>query len=286
MTPEELERRRNVIGASEVGLLFGLPSFGGRTLSDLWFEKKYGTEGSKGTASTKAGLRLESAVLEFAEERLGMPVIDRQLWLTRGPNAATLDGRTCATDVVEAKTHGILWQQRNPDEVWGPDGSDEIPDAYLLQVQCQMLVSGANIGKLAALIGGLGWRMYFVQPHSQLQAEISRRSTEFIQSLAADVAPEEAPTLETLKRLRRQPNKVIERSEELDALWAKLEEAKAVATASKDASESLQRALLAKLADAEAAETAGGLITYYEQTRKETIQAASTFRVLRFKKGA
>jgi hypothetical protein len=30
MSPEELERRRSVVGASEVGLLFGLPSFGGR----------------------------------------------------------------------------------------------------------------------------------------------------------------------------------------------------------------------------------------------------------------
>jgi len=94
MTPEELSRRRSVVGASEVGLLFGLPSFGGRTVSDLWFEKKFGTvHGGKGNASTKLGNKLEPVVLEMAEERLGTLIVDRQKWVTRGSNGATLDGR-------------------------------------------------------------------------------------------------------------------------------------------------------------------------------------------------
>jgi hypothetical protein len=64
MNEQELERRRPVVGASEVGLLFGLPAFGGRTASDLWYEKKFGTiRGGTGNASTNLGTKLEPVVL-------------------------------------------------------------------------------------------------------------------------------------------------------------------------------------------------------------------------------
>lgn len=285
MSPEELERRRRVVGASEVGLLFGLPSFGGRTLSDLWFEKKFGTvSGGKGNASTKLGNKLEPVVLEMAEERLGTLIVDRQKWVTRGSNGATLDGRAENSGaVVEAKTSGILW--RGDQSEWGEDGTDEVPDSYLVQVQAQLLVTGAELGYLAALIGGRGFALFEITPQESLLRAISDKATEFVQSLSSDVPPPEPPQLETLKRIRRQPDKVLPGCDQIDELWQQIEEAKASAKASEQSKDLVQRKLLALLGDAEAAECSGGLITYYEQSRKESLVAASTFRVLRFAKG-
>lgn len=285
MSPEELERRRSVVGASEVGLLFGLPSFGGRTLSDIWFEKKFGTvSGGKGNASTKLGNKLEPVVLEMAEERLGTLIVDRQKWATRGSNGATLDGRAENSGaVVEAKTSGILW--RGDQSEWGEDGTDEVPDSYLVQVQAQLLVTGAELGYLAALIGGRGFALFEITPQESLLRAISDKATEFVQSLSSDVPPPEPPQLETLKRIRRQPDKVLPGCDQIDELRQQLEEAKASAKASEQSKDLVQRKLLALLGDAEAAECSGGLITYYEQSRKESLVAASTFRVLRFAKG-
>lgn len=285
MTPKELERRRKVVGASEVGLLFGLPSFGGRTVSDLWFEKKYGTShGGKGNASTTLGTKLEPVILAEAEDRLGVKIVDRQKWVTFGCNGATLDGRVENNGaLVEAKTAGILW--RGDQSEWGEDGSDEVPDSYLVQVQAQLLVTGAELGYLAALIGGRGFAMYQIAPNDALQGAIAIRSNSFIASLDSDAAPEAPPQLETLKRIKRQPSKILPQSDEISELWEQLTAAKAGSKFAKETEETIQRKLLAKLGDAEAAECSGGLITYYEQSRKECVMAASKFRVLRFAKG-
>lgn len=286
MTPEELERRRTVVGASEVGLLFGLPSFGGRALSDLWFEKKYGTVGnSKGNASTSLGTKLEPVVLAAAEERLGVTIVDRQKWMQLGNNAATLDGRIEGGGaVVEAKTSGIIGPT-HLDE-WGEEWSDSFPDMYLIQLQTQLLVTGAETGYLAALIGGRGFVMYESLPHPVLMKTIQLKSTEFIASLSNETPPEEPPQLETLKRIRRQPEKILPRCDAIEELYQQFEEAKALSKAATDDKEHIQRKLLAMLGDAEAAECRGGMITYFEQSRKESFVAASTFRVLRFKNGA
>lgn len=286
MTPEELERRRTVVGASEAALLFGLPSFGGRTLSDLWWEKKYGTVGnSKGNASTSLGTKLEPVVLAAAEERLGVTIVDRQKWMQLGNTAATLDGRIEGGGaVVEAKTSGIIGPTHLNE--WGEEWSDNFPECYLIQLQTQLLVTGAETGYLAALIGGRGFVMYESLPHPVLMKTIQLKSTEFIASLANETPPEEPPQLETLKRIRRQPEKVFPRCDVIEELYQQFEEASALSKAAVSDKEHLQRKLLAAMCDCEAAECRGGLLTYYEQSRKESFVAASTFRVLRFKKGA
>lgn len=285
LTQEEFERRRVVVGASEVGLLFGLPAFGGKTLSDLWFEKKYGTvSGSKGNASTALGTRLEPVILSAAEDRLGTAIIDRQKWVIKGSNGATLDGRLESTGaVIDAKTSGIIGPNHLAE--WGDDGSDDVPDSYLLQIQAQMLVTGAELGWLAALIGGRGFAMFQIQPQAALMQAIQTKSEAFIASLDSEEPPAEPPQLDTLKRIRRQPEKVLPRSSELDQLYERFEQVNATAKDAEKSKEQLQRQLLAMLGDAEAAECNGGLLTYFQQSRKESVTPASTFRVMRFQKG-
>lgn len=282
MTPAELERRRTVVGASEAGLLFGLKAFGGKTIADMDYEKRYGLEREwKGNKSTDFGNKFEATVLEIAEERLGSLIIDRQKWVTRDCNAATLDGRVASCgSVIDAKTSGIFGPSTQ--DQWGDELTDSIPDFYNVQLQAQMLVTGAELAYLAALIGGRGFALFQVQPSRELQAEIAKRSAEFIASLSTDVVYPEPPQLDTLKRIRRQPNKVVTIS---DDLKERFDEAKANAKIADETKELIQREVLAALGDAEAAECSDGMFTYFQQSRKESFVAASTFRVLRFKKG-
>lgn len=282
VTPADAEwhaRRREVYTASDMGVLFGLPGFGGRTLSDVWWEKKYPTENSKGTLSTRLGTKLESVVLDEAEEHVGR-IINRQAWLCDGQIGATIDGQVEIDGrPTEAKTSGLLWK---PDDEWG-EGIDDIPPAIALQVQCQIFLTKTDSGLVPALIGGRGFMLYEIPRHDGLIAEMRRKVAEFLATLTSDTPPLDPPQLETLKRIKRQPNKIVSQTPELDELYSKFEEAQYDSKTAIDRKESLQRQILAKLGDAEAAECQGGLITYFEQSRKETYVAASKFRVMRFK---
>lgn len=284
MTPEELERRRKVVGASEVALLFGLDAYGGKTVSDMFFEKKYGIVNSQGNEATYWGNKLEEIVLDEAEQRLGTKIIDRQKWLRVGDVGATLDGRLESSGaVIDAKTSGIV----GPGNLsqWGDEMTDSIPENYLVQIQAQLLVTGAELGYIAALIGNRGFSIFQIAPHAGLMDAIQAKATEFIASLAGDTPPVEPPQLDTLKRIRRQPNKIVPQSAELDDLYEKFKRCQGRSKKANDIKELRQRQILSVLGDAEAAECQGGLITYYEQSRKECVMAASKFRVLRFTKG-
>ena len=287
MTPEELERRRTVVGASEAGLLFGLKAFGGKTIADMDFEKRYGMEReSKGNQSTDFGKKFEKDVLDWAEEKLESQIIDRQKWLTLGCNGATLDGRVeeCGA-VIDAKTSGIFGPSKLSE--WGDELSDSIPEFYIVQLNAQMLVTGAELAYLAALIGGRGFAMFRAEPSQGLMAEIERRSREFILSLSTDVVYPEPPQLDTLKRIRRDPGKTLPRSDRTDELWERLSEAKASAKTSDEAKELAERKWYAAMQDADAVQVPDGLFTYLERTvqYKPKLASEATFRFPFLKKG-
>jgi putative phage-type endonuclease len=285
-TPEWYENRKSCVAASECPLIMGIPVYGGRTVSDLWYEKRYGIEkASKGNASTDMGTELEPVVLRYAESKLGT-IVDRQKWFALGPNGGTLDGRVEESGaIVEAKTSGVLGPSKA--NLWGPDDSDEVPDQYLIQVSCQLLVTGAEMAYLAALIGGRGFAMFQIKPDKNLQSFIIEKSNEFLKTLAEDIAPEEPPQLETLKRIRRDPGKVLDRSDRTDELWERLSEAKASAKASEEVKELAERHWYAAMGDADGVRVEGGLFTYLERTvhYKSKLASEATFRYPMFKKG-
>lgn len=51
---------------------------------------------------------------------------------------------------------------------WGPDGSDQVPVNYSVQVQHQMLVMGADFAELAVLICGQDLRVYQFEPNPRV----------------------------------------------------------------------------------------------------------------------
>ncbi len=277
LTPDEIERRRQFITATDVAKLFGKSPWG--SAADVYWDK-VGSRAFTGNAATEAGTLLEPSVVQWAHQQLGGVVAGDWRVHENGINACSLDAMTVAGEPVEAKTSGIVGP--GTPHQWGDEGTDQIPDYYLLQVHAQLMVTGEKRAWVPALIGGRGFVMYRVIANPQLNEAIARVSEQFWREhVEPRIAPDGViPTIETLKYLRRKAGKTVKVDDDLVGEYIA---AKAAESAAKARAEEAQAALLAALGDAEAGESAAGSFTYREQTRKGYTVEESTFRVLRVK---
>lgn len=277
LTQEELDRRRFFVTASDVPAILGKSPW--VNAADVYWSKLRGS-GDKTNDAIEAGNLLEPAVLAWAGQQLGGVVPGDWKVHENGINAASLDGQTMDGEPVEAKTSGIVGPG-SPHQ-WGEAGTDEIPDYYYLQVQAQLLVTGARRAWVPALIGNRGFVMYQVARHERLIATIEAVSVRFWNQVKRQEPPEGViASLGTLSKIRREANKTVDIS---DAAVERYLIAKRMRAAWEDEEEQAKAALLTEFGDADAGRWSGGEFTYFEQSRKETVSKACTFRVLREKK--
>jgi putative phage-type endonuclease len=278
LSQADKERRRKFITATDAVALIGASPWA--NAGDIFIQKTQGVDTFKGNEATDAGSRLEDVVLAWAAERLGP--LNPGDWCVHenGINACTLDSTTVERDVVEAKTSGIVGP--GTPQQWGEDGTDEVPDHVLVQVQAQLLVTGARRAFIPALIGGRGFAMFKVQANIDLQVAIREVSEQFwTEHVLTQTPPEDfRPSLASLRAMRRVPEKVVDVPDEVAQRYLQAKEEEAAA---KEATEIALAELLTSLGDAEGAKWSGGEFSYLEQTRKAHQVKESTFRVLRHK---
>jgi predicted phage-related endonuclease len=73
---------------------------------------------------------------------------------------------------------------------WGPTGSDEFPEGYLVQVLHQMECLQRSVGYLAVLIGGSDFRWYTIRDQPALRAKIVEIEREFWRAVEDCIPPE------------------------------------------------------------------------------------------------
>lgn len=290
LTPEELAARRGRVGASDVAAIMGVPTFANVNAWTVWADKIGSLEDERGSKPwLDEGNRLEPFILNWAERELGE--LDRNVVVfdpTGSRIASTLDGRVKATGVpVEAKTSGIFGPIHGE---WGQDGTDEVPDGYMLQCQTQLLCTGAEVCRLFALLGGRGRVEYQIHPHPKLMLKIRDVAEDFYAEFVVTKRdPREGwadrletahgikltadpcePVLETAKRLKRVKGKVVTLADPEPFLeWDRL---RGVRLDAEKAEKSALGLCLADLGDADAAELPGGVtFTYAEQRTADTI---------------
>lgn len=144
-----LEARRQGIGGSDIAVLLGISKW--RTPFSLWQEKTSTAYVEDGPTSEEAhfGLVLEEVVAREFEERTGKKV--RRCGMLRRDDApwaiASVDRLVVGEDAgLECKTTAG-WRS----EDWL---EDRLPDAYFLQCQWYMYVTGFKRWYIACLIGG------------------------------------------------------------------------------------------------------------------------------------
>jgi len=307
LTQTQLAERRGAIGASDMPAVLGLSRW--RTAYDVWLDKTGQADDAdlSGNEAVELGHALEETVLARAERELGEIWLRQERFLRESDHlAATVDGvRHSDWQPVEAKTAGLVGPLIDS---WGDDETDDIPEPYIIQLHVQMLcMEGQAVGQevtplpdmghLAALLGGRGFRLYDVPRNDDLCEVIitaARRFwTRFVEPaeewmdnlVALQNELDQPPSMDTLKLVRRVPEKVVDLGD--DALpvieqWTAAKEAAKAATAAKEAA---QARVLALLGNAEAATLPDGrALTFFEYTRKGYEVAPSASRTLYLKK--
>ena len=206
LTPAELTARRNYIGGSDAAAILGLNPY--KNITDVYLEKTNQLE-ARATTSRPADLgnRLEPALVQIVADQLNEHVKLNERF-HKDWRSAQVDGWLPGTNqVIEAKCIG-LFNPRFDRTEWGPEGTDEIPLMYLVQVLWQLHVSDAESGFLSALLGGgLGHRTYNIPRNENLITTIDARISDFWHNHVQTRTPPEQPAnLDTYRDVIREPN--------------------------------------------------------------------------------
>lgn len=155
-----MSERPHGMGSTDAAPACGLSPY--KTAYQLWLEKTDQYPGQVQSAAMEWGLRLENAIAQAYTERTGFELVTtppavhfERPWMFASPDRV-VPGHNIR--LVELKTASAYLADE-----WGDDGTDQVPDWYLLQVQHQMEVTGIDRADVAVLIGGQDFRVFHVE---------------------------------------------------------------------------------------------------------------------------
>jgi putative phage-type endonuclease len=254
---------------------------------DIWLDKTGRLPEQEPSPAMVAGNHFEDGILAHAEDRLGKLTRNQYRSVKNAgiPLGANIDAIVLASgEPVEAKAVNFFGFTK---ELWGAEGTDEVPDRVIVQATVHMICTEMDLCHIAAFIAGRGFVAYVVKRDDEVVKVVTDAAVDFWQKFVlTDTPPDNSlPTAKTIAKMHRTPASVVPIDSDLIVKW---NEAKAIESEAKKTAEAAKIEVLAALGDAEAGECDLGLLTYYEQTRKEHLVKESTFRVARFKaiKGA
>lgn len=203
--------RRNGIGASDIAAVLGISPWA--TPLELFLEKTGELPPQEDTPILRRGRRLEPVIIEFYEEETGHTVTRQQdrvigvePWMM-----ATLDGYDVAANApVEVKSVNAFAAHD-----FGDHGSDDVPLHYAAQVHWQVMLTGAETGYLAALIGSDDFRIFELRRDRDLEQMLVARAREFWQRVIDRRPPEPTTALDVSLLYPRDRGAILEASQEL-----------------------------------------------------------------------
>lgn len=281
--------RRKSLGASEAPTVAKVNPH--QSIAELWLIKTGRADPDPGNENTKRGLRLESALMEFAEEEIGeLPdTIYRQVQIVH-PNGllhTTFDGligRDQPEASIEAKSTALS-------DEYGEEGTDQVPERVIVQAHhgfaCVPTLKVCWVPVVMPGYRSFEWRMYRVDRNPDLVKAVEEMGIDFMRKhVMADVAPDDfRASLEVLKRVKRVPEKVIDLDTVELSIYQTMQAGNARVREMLSACEALKASIIGKLGDAEAGRFPdGSMITYMETKRKGYTVEPTTYRQLKFKK--
>ena len=269
------------LGGSDLGAILGLNPY--RTPYDVWLEKtrrhttevdgihlRHGQWNEQFIADeyTRAtGLRTQryNAMLRHPEA----PLIGHVDRLVVPAGAKTASYKTeIRTDLgLECKTASAFAAGR--DSEWGPAGTDQVPQSYLLQIAGYQALTGCERWDLAALIGNSDLRIYHftrdLELESYLLEEASRWWRDYV---IADTPPPPSSELDARQRWPgHSPGRALEADESLYTDLTLLARLKAEIRDYEKQEQALKDRILPALEDAEIITWAGKEITSYRANK-------------------
>lgn len=175
LSQRALDARRRCLCSSDVPAILGVSPF--KSAMDVWMEKIVPEHCYKGrkrdSQAMYLGRLIEPLILDWAAERVGLSRYKRNIWRIwkEDPRfGATLDGAGRLDSdyvIIEAKSAGLA--SFRGASGWGSedDGNNGIPSWVMAQCMHQMLVTDTRSMYVAALVAGLGMRLYRIEATSK-----------------------------------------------------------------------------------------------------------------------
>lgn len=181
-----LADRRKSVGASEAAAAMGLSFW--ESPRELYLRKRGLLPELTETEAMRWGSLLEPLIAAEYERRTGNRVVIQQVFLrsTETPMSATIDGITEAGYPVEFKTIGSFGAKG-----LGEEGSDQLPEHWLIQGHQQMLLHGSYRMDFAVLVGGQRLRIFEVERDEDLVEEVIKGVRGFWKCVEEQRAPED-----------------------------------------------------------------------------------------------
>lgn len=171
-----LAERRQGLGASEAAAAIGLSPF--ETPLQLYLRKVGLLPEPEETEAMRWGTLLEPLIAEEYQRRTGARLERRQVFLrsktTEAPIFATLDAIRDDGVPVEFKTCSA-WSRSK----LGEEGTDELPEHWLVQAHVQMIAAEQERVDFAVLVGGQEFRLFRVEFQAGLGMILIAELTEF-----------------------------------------------------------------------------------------------------------
>lgn len=244
------------IGCSKIAQALGVSQWG--TAYQLWecYTNRAPWPDIGNQLRVALGEPMEDVLRPFVAERLGRDLRrDRKEYLhDRLPLIGHVDYRASALNgenrpVVDMKT-SLGWGSRNR---FGADGTDEVDDDVLLQMQGYLLLTGAQTAYVAALVPGPELKVFTVQADLEIHTMIGEGLENFWWHVTSDTPP---PITTQADANRRWAQHIAGITATADAaalaILDDLRAAKARAKAAEKEQDALELALKLRIGDAEA----------------------------------
>jgi len=237
---EWLEQRRTGIGGSDVAAILGMSKW--KTPLQVYEDKIGIGQEQDDNPAMKWGRIHEPSIRQEYAEATGRTVYVPDGILAHPKHSfmlASLDGITDDDRVFEAKT------ARSQDG-WGEPGSDEVPEAYALQVQHYLAVTGKQIADVAVLIGGSDFRIYTLHADNDLHEMLYEAESQFWNRVLTRQPPEATTLSDSVRAFGRSESQgLVQASSQAVAAWAELKRVREM-LADLEAAEEACKAIITK----------------------------------------
>lgn len=271
--PDIVASHANRLGCSQLAQALGITrNFG--TRYDLWahYTKRQPLEDIGNELRVALGTPMEDVLKPFVEAKLGRRLRrDRHEYVHPTlPLVANLDFRAEALKgehhrpVVDTKT-SLGWGARHR---FGEDGTDQVDEGVLLQMQGYTLLTGAPVAYVAALVPGPELKIYTIEADYELHEMIEDGVADFWRLVETDTPPDPETEAEARQRWpRHSEGRVLEADEEMAMILSKLADCKRRGREVADEEQFLKDWLLPRLADADSVRRGEMSLATYKANR-------------------
>jgi putative phage-type endonuclease len=196
LSKEQMEFRKNGIGGSDVAAIFGLSKW--RTPVDIYLDKIGEAPERKESEWQYMGKKIESIIADVFEEKTGKEVchpIGTFVHPEKTFMIANVDRQVVGESAILECKNSMFSQG------WGEQGTDEIPDEYLLQVAHYAIVKNVERAYIAVLISGNTFRTYVYERNKKLEDTIIAQEEKFWNEHVLKRIPPSISSSEDAKKL-------------------------------------------------------------------------------------